>query len=48
VIYSNRGQFGCASDGTTVENQFSNSIYGTLIEWRVPISEGATYDEQAD
>lgn len=48
VIYSNRGQFGFASGGRAVENQFSSSILGTLIEWRVPISEGATNDEQAN
>jgi hypothetical protein len=48
VIYSNRGQFGFVSGGKTIENQFSNSIFGTLIEWRVPISEGATDDEQTD
>jgi hypothetical protein len=45
VIYSNRGQFGFARDGATVENQFSNSIFGTLIEWQVPISEGVTNDK---
>jgi hypothetical protein len=45
VIYSNRGRFGFAPGGRVVENQFSNSIYGTLIEWRVPISESATDDE---
>jgi hypothetical protein len=45
VIYSNRGQYGFAPGGTPIENQFSNSIFGTLIEWRVPISEGATDDE---
>jgi hypothetical protein len=45
VIYSNKGQFGFAPGGSTVENQFSNSIFGTLIEWRVPITESATDDK---
>ena len=45
VIYSNRGQFGFDPGGTEVEKQYSDSILGTLIEWRVPISEG-TNDEQ--
>lgn len=39
LIYSNRGQFGFAAGGQTVENQFSDTILGTLIEWRVPTSE---------
>lgn len=39
VIYSNRGQYGFAPDGRVIENQYSNSIYGTLIEWRVPLTE---------
>jgi hypothetical protein len=40
MIYSNRGQFGYGAGSQAVENQFSDSIYGTLIEWRVPITEG--------
>lgn len=39
VIYSNKGQFGYGAGGNLIENQFSNSIFGTLIEWRVPLSE---------
>ncbi len=44
IIYSNRGQYGFAPDGRVIENQFSNSIYGTLIEWRVPLAEGLDND----
>jgi hypothetical protein len=45
LIYSNRGQFGFGVDGNVIENQFSSSIYGTLIEWRVPLSEGVVNDD---
>jgi hypothetical protein len=44
IIYSNRGQFGFAHDGRVIENQYSNSIYGTLIEWRVPLAEDIAND----
>jgi hypothetical protein len=44
VIYSNRGQFGFAYDGRVIENQYSQSIYGTLIEWRVPLTEDFAND----
>lgn len=40
IIFSNRGQFGFAAGKRAVENQFTGSIYGTLIVWRVPITEG--------
>jgi hypothetical protein len=48
VIYSNRGRFGYGADGQEVENQFANSIYGTLIEWRVPLAEGVIDDNQGN
>jgi hypothetical protein len=41
IIFSNRGQFGFAAGKRAVENQFTGSIYGTLIVWRVPITEGS-------
>lgn len=44
AILSNRGQYAIASDGKVIENQFSDSIYGTLIEWRVPLTEDSTND----
>ena len=43
-IYSNRGQYGVASDGRVIENQYTTSIYGTLIEWRVPLTEDKAND----
>ena len=46
VIYSNKGQFGYGAGGNLIENQFSNSIFGTLIEWRVPLSEQSCDDAQ--
>ncbi len=39
MIYSNKGQFGYGAGNKLIENQFPNSILGTLIEWRVPLSE---------
>jgi hypothetical protein len=48
VIYSNRGQFGFSPGGQVVENQFSNSIYGTLIDWRVPMMEAMANDVKVD
>jgi hypothetical protein len=44
TISSNRGQYGISSDGKVFENQFSNSIYGTLIEWRLPLTEDSIND----
>jgi hypothetical protein len=44
IIYSNKGQYGFASDGRVIENQYSSSIYGTLIEWRVPLTEDLAND----
>jgi hypothetical protein len=41
IIFSNRGQFGFAAGKRAVENQFTGSIYGTLVVWRVPITEGS-------
>lgn len=46
VIYSNKGQFGYGAGGNLIENQFPNSIFGTLIEWRVPLSEQGFDDAQ--
>lgn len=48
VIYSNKGQFGYGAGGNLIENQFSNSILGTLIEWRVPLSEQSFDDTQSN
>jgi hypothetical protein len=48
VIYSNRGQFGFSDDGRVIENQYYNSIYGTLIEWRVPLAEDMANDSQSN
>jgi hypothetical protein len=44
MIYSNKGQYGFASDKRVIENQYSDSIYGTLIEWRVPLTEDLVND----
>jgi hypothetical protein len=36
-IFSNSGQYGFTSDRKDIAKQFSSSIYGTLIDWRMPL-----------
>ena len=48
VIYSNKGHYGYGAGENLIENQFPNSILGTLIEWRVPLSEQLFDDFQSN